>query len=86
MAEGYRVKRTKLTPEFTLDKFRERWGTEAVALFVLDDGKVQVVTPETKIRQAGITLVALVPPEPPQGHQSADEQAAARSAARASAR
>lgn len=65
IADGYTVKRTKLTEEFTLEQFRERRGDDAVLMFTIADGDVTVVTPEAKIPSVGVTLVALVPPEDP---------------------
>ncbi|MCC2593538.1 cation:proton antiporter [Tessaracoccus sp. OS52] len=61
MDRGFVVKRTKLTPEFTLADFHSRWGDDVVLLFTLEDGQVQVVTAESKLKGDGITLVALVP-------------------------
>ncbi len=60
---GFTMKRTKLTEEFTLDDFRARRGEGAVLMFTLDGGKVTVVTPDATVPQDGVTVIALVPPE-----------------------
>lgn len=59
---GHTVKRTTLTPEFGLDDFRAHHGEDAVLMFVLSDGDVTVLTPDTEVPQEGVSLVALVPP------------------------
>ena len=61
---GYTVKSTTLTPKFTLDHFREQRGEDAVIMFTVSGSEVTVVTPETKIADEGVMVVALVPPEP----------------------
>ncbi len=64
---GAVAKKTRLTEEFPLSAFRERYGEEAVIMFVLDDGKLAVVTPDYEIPETGVSVVALVigPEEPP---------------------
>jgi len=62
--DGFTVKSTTLTPKYTLDDFREQRGEAAVLMFTVSGSEVTVVTPETKIADEGVTVVALVPPEP----------------------
>lgn len=62
---GFTMKRTKLTKEFTLDDFRARRGDDAVLMFTLNGGDVTVLTPESTVPQDGVTLISLVPPETP---------------------
>ncbi|MEO7587397.1 MAG: cation:proton antiporter [Arachnia sp.] len=64
VADGHQVKHTKLTPKFTLDDFRCTWGSETVLLFVLDGREVNVVNDRVKVPQHGVSIIALVPPQP----------------------
>ena len=58
---GWRVTLTKLTEEFTLDRFRETHGEHAVLLFWLRDGKLDVVTEKNLPPATGVSVLALVP-------------------------
>lgn len=64
MDAGMRVKRTSLSPEFTLDDFRQQYGDQAVLMFVHRDGQTQVAHAAGKLPHRHGTLIALVPPEP----------------------
>ncbi|MCP5524583.1 MAG: sodium:proton antiporter [Verrucomicrobiales bacterium] len=67
--QGATVKKTKLSKEFTFEKFRERYGDHAVPLFTVSEKRqVQFATRDKPLSpQAGQTLVSLVdagwPPE-----------------------
>lgn len=61
MDQGFTVKRTKITSEFTLDDFRAHHGADAVLMFALSDGDVTVLTPDNDVPEEDFTLVALVP-------------------------
>ncbi|MGN6252632.1 MAG: cation:proton antiporter [Marmoricola sp.] len=59
VAGGMTVKRTRLTEEFTLADFRQRYP-DAVLLFALRGGSVQVAREGGRAPGAGSTVVALV--------------------------
>ena len=61
LAIGARVRRTKLTKEFTYKHWQEKHDREAVPLFVLDDdGAMQVVAADKAISpKAGQTILSL---------------------------
>lgn len=63
-AQGQTVKATKLSPEFDYEAFRERYGKEALPLFlVTESGTLVVCTAEKKLSpKAGQTLICLVDP------------------------
>lgn len=63
-AEGFVVKKTALTEEFTYARWRELYGDEAVVLFVLSKiGGLTICTAEDELKPAaGQSLIALVPP------------------------
>lgn len=62
--QGYQVKKTTLTDAFTFDNYRQRYDGEAIVLFTMEDGELQVVTAEEDFAPAaGQKLIALVPPE-----------------------
>lgn len=58
---GWRVTRTRLTDEFGVGDLREVHGADAVLLFVVRSGRLDVVTDRTR-PSAGDAVVALVPP------------------------
>ncbi|HET8560874.1 MAG TPA: cation:proton antiporter [Marmoricola sp.] len=59
--DGMAVKRTKLTGEFTLAHFMERYGEDTVLMFVVkEEGSVDVVHEGMRIPSSGISVVALV--------------------------
>jgi NhaP-type Na+/H+ or K+/H+ antiporter len=62
--EGWTFKSTPLSVEFTLDHYRERYGDDALPMFVIeDDGDIRVVTAEFATRpRHDERLVALVDP------------------------
>ncbi|HEY9564586.1 MAG TPA: cation:proton antiporter [Nocardioides sp.] len=60
VASGMTVKRTRLTKEFTLDDFLDRYGEETVLLFSLKDGQVEVMHDDTRPPQSGVSVVALI--------------------------
>jgi hypothetical protein len=57
-----RIKRTKLTEEFTLADFEEMYGETAAPLFLIEDGKrLRVCATDGSVTpQAGHTVIALV--------------------------
>ena len=59
------MKHTQLTSEFTRDDFEDMWGDELVYMFVLDDGELDVVNGRTKVPRKGVSVISLVPPQPP---------------------
>ena len=62
---GLTVKHTQLTSEFTRIDFEDMWGEELVYMFVLDDGELDVVNGRTKVPLKGVSVISLVPPQPP---------------------
>lgn len=86
VADGLVAKRTRLSEEFPLAAFRERYGEGAVVLFVLRGGTVEVVTPESKLPEHGVTVISLVPERRDAGPSSRDQsgEAAASSSSSAS--
>ena len=60
---GMRLKRTRLTSEFTLEDFRATHGPDAVLMFLLRGKQLEVVTPGTTIPGSDVTVIALVPQE-----------------------
>lgn len=69
MRSGRAVKRTPLSPQFTLDDFRERYGDDAVILFVQRaPGRIEVARPQLKLPHDSGALIAMVSePRPAQG-------------------
>ena len=63
-AAGAVVKATKLSDEFTLADFRERYGEQAVILFLVTEANKLLidVDGETITPTAGQTVIALVDP------------------------
>jgi len=62
--EGYQIKKTTLSEEFTYRDYRERYGERAIVLFTIADGKLTVVVNQDDLRPpAGAKLIALTPPE-----------------------
>lgn len=59
---GWRVTRTKITEEFDIEQFRATHGDDAVLLFRVRAGELEVVTEKTDLAGAGFSLIALVPP------------------------
>lgn len=67
--QGMRVRRTKLSRHFTADDFHERYGEEAVVLFlVTPEGKVTVAREETGLPETATHVVALLPRRTPEGN------------------
>lgn len=60
---GMKVKKTRLTEEFTLEDFRNTHGPEAVLMFLLRGKQLEVVTPGSSIPDSDVTVIALVPGE-----------------------
>lgn len=60
---GWVIKKTRLTPEFDFEKWRQQ-SEESVVMFLIDEkARLTVVTPEEKIRPApGQLLISLTPP------------------------
>ena len=61
MDAGLSVRRVTLSDEFTLDHFQTRYGDQAVIMFVIDDGKIQVAHEDRPLPESDTTLIALVP-------------------------
>lgn len=61
---GATIRRTSITDEFGIDAFRERYGDDAILLFVVpSNGKLIVVTAETRAAvRPGDKLIALIDP------------------------
>ncbi|QYJ04799.1 cation:proton antiporter [Nocardioides panacisoli] len=62
LAANWRVTRTKITTEFDLGRFRAEHGEDAVLLFAVRDGELEVVTEKSSLPDTGFVAVALVPP------------------------
>ncbi len=60
---GWTIKRTSLSSSWTMRDFRERYGDDAVLMFVLGDQGVTVATADTRVPAGDATVIALVPPE-----------------------
>lgn len=60
-SNGMAVRRTHLTEEFTAADFRERYGENAVVLFVVEEGKVRVATTENSLPDGPAQVIALLP-------------------------
>ena len=71
-----RVRRTKLTDQFTLDDFRDRYGEEAVILLARVDERYIPVNDDTVLPRTGITLLSQIP-----GGKAADAEPARRGGA-----
>ena len=69
--DGMRVRRTRLTAEYTLADFRSRYGDQAVILFARVQGRFVPVDEATSVPQTGTVLIAQVP-----GGKEADAEAA----------
>ena len=61
-AEGYQIRKTTITEEFTYENYRSRYGESSIVLFTIFDGKLEVVTGDLE-PEPGTKLIALVPPE-----------------------
>lgn len=63
--QGYRAKKTSLSEDYTYEKFREKYGDDAVLMFVAPEkGKLNVVAANSSYEpKPGDKLIALVPPE-----------------------
>lgn len=62
---GMQVRRTRLSKEFTAEDFTERYGDDAVILFLVSpSGKVTVATPEAGLPESPTTVIALLPERP----------------------
>jgi hypothetical protein len=62
MTSGMTITRARLSPQFTLADFRQRYGPDTVILFVARTaGTVEVVDRRTKLPTEEGTLVAMVP-------------------------
>lgn len=61
---GQQVKKTKITSEFTYERFRERYGDKALILFVkTESGELKIATADKPIQPTrGDTVFALVKP------------------------
>jgi hypothetical protein len=61
-AAGQQIKKTKITQEFTLDQFRERYGDRALLLFVKNPlGELKIAAADKPLKpEAGDTVFALV--------------------------
>jgi NhaP-type Na+/H+ or K+/H+ antiporter len=60
-ATGAVVKKTPLTEEFTFDHFCEMYGSTAIPLFTIVEGKVNIITADDQsTAQPGCTLISLV--------------------------
>ncbi|MCO6043643.1 cation:proton antiporter [Aeoliella sp. ICT_H6.2] len=62
---GFVMKKTTLSEGFTMSHFREKYGDDAILMFVIPDGgRLMVVAADSKYEpKAGDKLIALVPPE-----------------------
>ncbi|RTR29854.1 cation:proton antiporter [Deinococcus radiophilus] len=61
-AEGAKLRRTRLTDEYTLEHYRTELPENALLLFYGREGRMQVATGLPDTAQAGTVLIALVPP------------------------
>jgi len=61
-AQGFNIKRTSITDEFTIEDFREKYGSEALPMFIIrKSGALVIITPETNPPIEGDTLISFVP-------------------------
>lgn len=67
--DGMQVRRTRLSKEFTGEDFAERYGDDAVVLFLVSpSGKVTVAREETGLPETATHVVALLPRRTPEGN------------------
>lgn len=60
---GYQVRRTRLSAEFTREDFADRYGDDAVLLFLVSpSGKVTVPTKGAELPTTATHVIALLPP------------------------
>lgn len=83
IGDGMTVRRTRLTDRFTLSDFRES-HPDAVVMFMVDEGRAEVVTADVTVPGTGTTLVFLTAPRP--GSREKDERRAERVAAKKAAK
>lgn len=77
MLSGMKVKRTRLSPEFTLDDFRARYGEDTVVLFAQPSpDTIEVARPHLKLPHDEGAVIAMVrDPSPTPRHAYAAEPA-----------
>jgi NhaP-type Na+/H+ or K+/H+ antiporter len=61
LERGARIKATKLTEEFTFEQFQQQYGSAAIPLFLLDGGRLTVLTTQDQASpRPGQSVLALV--------------------------
>jgi NhaP-type Na+/H+ or K+/H+ antiporter len=61
VAQGHRVRRIRLTSTFSLRDFRDRYGDEAIVMFVHRGGQTTVAHQGSRLPQRDAALITLVP-------------------------
>ena len=60
---GATIKKTTLTKEFNYESFKAHYGQNAIPLFIIDSGKLEIFTTDKKLTpKAGQALITLVDP------------------------
>lgn len=63
LINGYRVKTSKITDEYTWETYQEHYGPSVIVLFLIQDKSLEICTDESDpIPVSGSTVIALVPP------------------------
>jgi len=75
-SQGYTVKTTQLSEEFTYEDFLEKHEHQALVLFVFDSkGRVAPVLDQDDVKpEDDWALISLVPPQPPKERREKDER------------
>ena len=75
-SQGYTVKTTQLSEEFTYEDFLEKHQHQALVLFVFDSkGRVAPVLNQDDVKpEDDWALISLVPPQPPKERREKDER------------
>lgn len=75
-SQGYTVKTTQLSEEFTYEDFLEKHQHQALVLFVFDSkGRVAPVLDQDDVKpEDDWALISLVPPQPPKERREKDER------------
>lgn len=79
--QGYRIKKTTLSEDFTLEHFRQKYSDDAILMFVVPEkGRLVVLTAQSELEpRAGQKIIALVPHVEDEASNGNAKQAAATS-------
>ena len=74
-ARGAKLKKTRITEQFSFEDFAARYAEGHLPMFVLQGKKVRVLTPESPPPEPGTTLVSVVIEEVGTGERAAEDRA-----------